>query len=289
MTPNADQRVEICCEDAAAALALLSAGAASGASASAVAGWQSVVLRTPLSAEPEIPLVAALAKAVPQLTVVIDHFRHCELLSRAAESAGRIISVLILVETGRQLMGVCPGPDCESLSRALVRQPGLRLRGLFADVERVEPGVGIEGLSAVQAAELAWHCLRTLRQRGLAAEDVVLGVGADDELPAESLTNTCTVVWAADCRGAGANLVASSGGDATVVGVRVISRPALEYCVIGAGARSGLLTSETRVLAPSGAIIDAWNAHHSRLRLAGAAVDLRIGDVVTLGNFRKHT
>lgn len=289
MKPNADQCLEICCEDAAAALALLSAGATSGASTSAGDRLQSVLLRTPLSAEADIPAAAALAKAVPQLTVVIDHFRHCELLSRAAESAGRMISVLIVVETGRQLMGVCPGPDCESLSRALVQQPGLRLRGLFADVERLESASGVAGLSAAHAAELARHCLRTLRQRGLVAEEVVLGVGADDDLPAGSLTDTCTVVRVPDCGGTSAIPSASSGGDATAVGVRVISRPALEYCVIGAGARSGLLTSETRVLAPAGAIIEAWSAYHSRLQLAGAATDLRIGDVVTLGNFRKHT
>lgn len=288
MKPNAEQCVEICCEDAAAALALLSAGA-SNASKSAVAGLPSVLLRTPLSAEADIPAAAALAKAVPQLTVVIDHFRHCELLSRAAESAGRMISVLIVVETGRQLMGVCPGPDCESLSRALVQQPGLRLRGLFADVERLESASSVVGLSATHAAELAQHCLRTLRQRGLGADEVVLGVGADDDLPAVSPTDTCTVVRVPDCGGTSAIPSASSGGDASAVGVRVISRPALEYCVIGAGARSGLLTSETRVLAPSGAIIEAWNAYHSRLQLAGAATDLRIGDVVTLGNFRKHT
>jgi D-serine deaminase-like pyridoxal phosphate-dependent protein len=286
MKPNADQ---ICCEDAVAALALLSARVAGGASTSAGAGLPSVLLRTPLSAESDIPLAAALAKAVPQLTVVIDHFRHCELLSRAAESAGRMISVLIVVETGRQLMGVCPGPDCASLSRALVQQPGLRLRGLFADTERVESAAGVAGLSAARAAELAWHCLRTLRQRGLLAEEVVLGLGADDELPAESLTDTCTVVRVSDCGWTGAIPGVASGEEASAVGVRVISRPALEYCVIGAGSRSGLVTSETRVLAPAGAIVEAWNGHHSRLQLAGAATDLRIGDVVTLGNFRKHT
>lgn len=289
MKPNADQRVEICCEDAAAALALLSAGATSGAATSAGGELPSVLLRTPLSAEAQIPLAAALAKAVPRLTVVIDHFRHSELLSRAAETAGRSISVLIVVETGRQLMGVFPGPDCESLSRAVVQQPGLRLRGVFADVERVESASGVAGLSVAHAAELAWHCLRTLRQRGLSAEDVVLGLGASDELPSESLTDTCTVVRLPDCGGAGAIRGAASGEDVSAVGVRVISRPALEYCVIGAGACSGLVTLETRVLAPMGAIVEAWNGHHSRLQLAGAAVDLRIGDVVTLGNFRKDT
>jgi D-serine deaminase-like pyridoxal phosphate-dependent protein len=248
-----------------------------------------VLLRTPISFEGEVPQLAALAVKTPRLTVVVDHFRHGELLSRAAESAGKKIAVLIAVDTGRQLMGVHPGPDCESLSRALVQQGGLRLRGIFADAEPSASAAGRQGLTAGRALELARHCLGHLRSRGIAAEDVVLGLGADEGLTAGPEADSCTLVWCPVevCGGVWWPATSATGGAACEV--RVISRPALEFCVIAAGSRSGLMTSAARVLKPSGARVSGWDVHHTRLHLTGAAVDLRIGDTVTLGNFDKHT
>ncbi|MFM7056079.1 MAG: alanine racemase [Planctomycetota bacterium] len=281
---------EICCGNiSAAAAALGSSSPAGGHTGSPPHGLPAVLLRTPLCTEPEVPVMAALAARVPRLTVVIDHFRHGELVSAAAKSAGRTISVLIAVDTGRQMPGVHPGPDCESLSRAVVGQEGLQLRGIFADTEPLESAAALQGLSAGRALQLARQCLRHLRSRGMAAEDVVLGLGTAEALTTGTELNGCTVVWGPPGMSSGA---LSSAAPATVeVGgkIRVISRPALEFCVIAAGSRSGLITAATRVLAPFGAEITAWNAHHSRLHLAGAAVDLRIGDAVTLGNFHNHT
>lgn len=283
------QSFEICCEDTSAATRVVSMNRPSNRPDSPATTPPALLLRTPPAAELDVPLVAALASAVPQLTVAVDHFLHGELLSRAANMAGRVIAVLTALDTGHQLMGVHPGPDCDALSRALARQPGLRLRGLFADMEPEIAEGGARKRPCGRVPDLARSCLRQLQSGGLPGTDVVLGVSAEDLLTAAKQVDGCMVVWSplAECYREFS--AAIPGPESATARVRVISRPALEYCIIGAGGRSGLITSGTRVLEPAGAVISGWSAHHARLDLSGEAVDLRIGSEVTLGNFRKHT
>lgn len=281
---------EVCCEDARRAVAaFLLAVPWSGEDS--VSGWlPALLLRSPPSAQSDIRMIAGLAASLPRLTVAVDHFRHVELLVRAAESIGKTISVLVAVDTGERLMGVHPGPDCESLSRAVAKQRCLSLRGIFASVEGGATVAPERGNSCVRTFELARSCVESLRLRGLQAGEVVLGIASEDLRAAAELVDRCMVVggpflgagWESSGRLAGA-------AGAGVFDARVISRPALEYCVIAAGSRSGLITSETEVIWPLGAVISGWNAHHARLQLADESLDLRIGSEVWLKNFHKHT
>ena len=67
-----------------------------------------------------------------QLVVVIDHFRHAELLSQCMVQSGRKIQVLIEVDLGRQSTGVRPGSDAALLAKAASLLPGLGVIGVFA-------------------------------------------------------------------------------------------------------------------------------------------------------------
>jgi D-serine deaminase-like pyridoxal phosphate-dependent protein len=281
---------EVCCEDACLATAAFSSAGDPGGQTSAVRSFPALLLRTPPTVFSDLPLIEELAAAVPQLTVAVDHFLHVELLSRAAQAAGKTIGVLVTVDTGGRLMGVHPGPDCEALSRAVAKQRGLFLRGIFVNVEEGARVASERGLACVRTFELARACVGSLGLRGLKATDVVLGITSEDLLPATYLMDRCMVVWSlfpGVARGSAAGDGVVSGAD--MVSVRVISRPALEYCVIAAGSRSGLMSSETAVVWPAGAVISGWNAHHARVQLAGESLDLRIGSEVTLKNFHKHT
>ncbi|MEJ7593859.1 MAG: alanine racemase [Planctomycetaceae bacterium] len=79
-----------------------------------------------------------------QMVVVIDHFRHAELLSQCMVQTCREIQVLIEVDIGRQSTGVRPGPDASLLARATSLLPGLRVIGVFATASccRAESAVG---------------------------------------------------------------------------------------------------------------------------------------------------
>lgn len=281
---------EVCCEDAVVAGCVFSFKDGPGCQSFGVRPAPALLLRTPPSAPSDVPLIAGLAATVPQLTVAVDHFLHVELLARAAQSVGCTIGVLVTVDAGGRFMGVHPGPDCVALSRAVAKQRGLFLRGVFASVEAGVTEAPERGLTCVRTFELARSCVESLRLRGLNATDVVLGVTPDGLPQATELMDRCMVVWG-PVSGVGCGVMAEFAGvaETEVLEVRVISRPALEYCVIGAGSQSGSITSETAVIWPLGAVISGWNAHHTRLLLSGESLDVRIGSEVRLKNFRKHT
>lgn len=233
-----------------------------------------LLLISPPTSTADCSVIAELTRIVPRLSVALDHFYHAELLSLAAAQTRRNISVLPTIETGRQLIGVRPGPDCHTLAQAIQRLPHISLRGLFASAQTLVYPASRKTLPTAKVLALVQHSLAQLQQRGLPAHDALI---LADQPPTPELAANLPANAVLFCAPTPRIAPPPTFKSPQSVSVPVLSRPALEYCVIAAGSRSGLINQHTRVLLPHNASITSWSTHHAQLTLPSTALDLLIG------------
>lgn len=222
-----------------------------------------------------------------QITAVIDHFRHAELLSQCVQScsnpAGVMIRVLIEVDLGQQSTGVCPGPDAARLASAAECLPGLNVVGVFASGhdcrDDIKPGDHNAASSTI--VTIAEHGLRSIREVTSECREIVVSLSsADDAAWSDSrVTSLITNPFMVINREAGDQARSPS----VLLISTVISRPTLEWCIIDAGRIALFDSSDVYVHTPAGATILRSIDDTSALQLSGEALDLRIGDTVQLG------
>ena len=252
----------------------------------AAAGFPNIILTGRAIDAESLQRLRAVAER-SQITAVIDHFRHAELLSQCVQScsnpASVMIRVLIEVDLGQQSTGVCPGPDAARLASAAQRLPGLQVAGVFVSSNNCRDDMesGDTNANRSTTVTIADHGLRSIRDViSECSEIVVLISSADDAARSDSRVTS---------------LIASpfmvnnkDGGDqgrspSVLLTSTVISRPTLEWCVIDAGRDALVDLSDVYVHTPAGATILRSTDDTSALQLSGAAIDLRIGDTVQLG------
>ncbi len=223
-----------------------------------------------------------------QITAVIDHFRHAELLSQcvqsSANSASVTLRVLIEVDLGQQSTGVCPGTDAARLAAAAARLPGLSVVGVFASCNECRDDGNFDENSTDSSANvtIAEHALRSICEVTPDCHEIVVLVSsADDAAWADSRVTSLIAspfmmmsMYADDqLRPPGVLLMSM-----------VVSRPTLEWCIIDAGKIALADASDIYVHAPAGATILRSTDNTSTLQLSGESIDLRIGDIVQLGS-----
>jgi D-serine deaminase-like pyridoxal phosphate-dependent protein len=221
-----------------------------------------------------------------QVIVVIDHFRHAELLSPWAVQSGCEIQVLIEVDTGRQSIGVRPGPDASLLATAATQLPGLKVIGIFAlahdpHAEHEHGDVDAELTATITIAE---HALRSIRGVSAACRETVISVSTLRRPSMQDARISCLVMSPFVDFAVETPLAAHQPCVSLIA--TVISRPTLERCVINAGTNAFGNMSDVRIHAPTGATILNSTSETSTLQISGEACDLRIGDPVrmTVGN-----
>jgi len=256
----------------------------------AVAGFSKIIITGRLIDAESLQRLRAVAERT-QITAVIDHFRHAELLSQCVQSCSNpadvMIRVLIEVDLGRQSTGVCPGPDAARLASAAERLPGLHVVGVFAsghdcrdDIKPGDHNAGDHNADSSEIVTIAEHGLRSIREVILeCSEIVVLMSSADDAAWSDSrVTSLMTSPFMVINKEAGDQARSPS----VLLISTVISRPTLEWCVIDAGRNSFVDSSDADVYTPAGATILRATDDTSALQLSGEAIDLRIGDTVQL-------
>lgn len=215
-----------------------------------------------------------------QLIVVIDHFRHAELLSQYVAQSGRCIQVLIEVDTGRQSTGVRPGPDASRLAAAALLLPGLEVIGVFASVMAdTTPHVSDESLDAI--VTIAEHALRSIRNVCHGCREIFVAVASiccPSIIPDTRID--CLIV--SPIHHAAGNSKNTACESCVSLIATVISRPTLEWCVIDAGTIALGHIADASVYAPSGATILHAASETTTLLISGEASDLRIGDLVRI-------
>ncbi len=221
-----------------------------------------------------------------QLVVVIDHFRHAELLSQCMVQTGREIQVLIEVDIGRQSTGVRPGPDASLLARATSLLPGLRVIGVFAFTQsgRAESALGASAADLAAIVTIAEHALQSIRDVSADCREILVASSSDRRrLMTDARINCLVVSPFADFPD---DTPRCAHPPCVSLIATVISRPTLEWCVINAGTNALGDLSDVHVHAPAGATIHHSTSETSTLLISGEACDLRIGDWVrlTVGN-----
>lgn len=230
-----------------------------------------VLLRYPIVVDPETANLIQLVQTVT-VTVVLDHFRHAELASRAAVSAGRTIDVLLDADCGHVGTGVNPGPDSVLLAEGIRRLPGLRIRGIYLRTRVIPNGPRRES-DLVNAIAVGRHCQKFVRQTGIPCEELI----SDEFFPGDETQFLTAVIHSPGPSIPATFHLATPGLSAPA---RVISRPSLEACVISAGRSDLNCVDVPVVLSPTGATIRTMDEEQTTLTLSGESLDLKIGDEV---------
>ena len=223
-----------------------------------------------------------------QMTAVIDHFRHAELLSQCvqscANSASVNIRVLIEVDLGQQSAGVCPGPDAARLASAITRLLGLSVVGVFASCHECRDDGNFDKNCADSSAHvtIAEHALRSIREVTSECHEIVVLVSSADD--AAWTDSRVTSLIASPFMMISLESEDQGRPPGVVLMSMVVSRPTLEWCIIDAGRIALADELDVYVHAPAGATILRATDNTSTLQLSGESIDLRIGDIVQLGS-----
>jgi len=210
------------------------------------------------------------------LQIVIDHFRHAELVSDAAVKARATIRVMIDVDLGYQRTGVRPGPDSVLLAQGIVRLPGLKLEGVFlrTSVLPESPWLTSDLQNSVIVGR---HCQKFIQSAGIACPNLVM-----EDSRGATLSPDVSMILNSPLPVAPGQIQEPVSSETAEWAARVIARPSLEWCVIDAGTNDLRTIEVPNVLKPPGATVRTMDREQTTLSLADESLDLRIGDVVTL-------
>jgi D-serine deaminase-like pyridoxal phosphate-dependent protein len=220
-----------------------------------------------------------LLTAGVRLSVAVDHYRHVELLSNVARSAGVEVGVMIDIDAGAHVTGVRPGPDAARLALAAAALPFIRVDGVHVD--------GLPGEDDRGCVSMAEHALLAIRRAGVDCDVIVCGI---------HIQNRCSRTSGEFRLVHSGPLFERTAASAAWIEVRdaaeaiveqkmeacVLSRPALDWCVIDRGRIDFGDSMTGRVQHPAGAVLDRLLDDVCTLRLAGESLDLTIGELVTL-------
>lgn len=243
------------------------------------AGFGAIVLLRPIVDPDDLSVLAQVCRQM-EVTAVVDHFRHVELLSRVAVESSTQICVLVEVDLGNETTGVRPGPDSVRLAQAAATMPGIEVSGIYIDDRQClwDPiSDSADRLTFDDCVNIGRHCQRMIRDAGVSCPSLVTGrVHRNESLVNEAVTR---VLFPVDAVG-NSLPVCESLVNAGVFEARVISRPSLEWCIVAVGIQQLSALQPSACLIPSGAKIRHLHEDVATLGLSGDALDLRIGDTV---------
>lgn len=99
----------------------------------AAAGFDDILLDTPVVTKSKIRRLCALASQAT-VTVAVDHPANVDQLSQAAVESGVELNVLVEIEAGMGRCGVSPDSEAVALARAVSDAQSLNFRGIMATV-----------------------------------------------------------------------------------------------------------------------------------------------------------
>jgi D-serine deaminase-like pyridoxal phosphate-dependent protein len=137
----------------------------------AKSGLDNILLAYPVFGENKLAKLAALALKT-KITIAVDSAVTAEALSRAAQSAGSTLDLLVEIDVGMRRCGVGSPEDAETLAKRIDSLAGLRFAGLnlYPGHIWVPPAEQVEPLRAL-TAKVA-EVLDRLSRSGLSCEVV---------------------------------------------------------------------------------------------------------------------
>jgi D-serine deaminase-like pyridoxal phosphate-dependent protein len=297
-TVEANLRAHVKLHKATAALAhrQLAAGSAgltcaklSEAESLASAGIKDILIANEIVGARKIQRLVNLA-AYTDIIVAVDNADNVADLSRAAQARGVQLRVLVEVNVGHKRCGVAPFEPALQLARAVHQAPGLIFKGVM----------GYDGHCTMKVAESEREaCSRAANELLVQTRDYIEAAGLKVEIVSGG--GTFTYRFAATTAGitevqAGTYLFNDTAfaehgvrdfGCALTVLATVISRPGWaenrDLAVIDVGRKNmDAFLGLPEVKSPEGATVFSMSQEHGRVRLEGAARDLRVGDKIEL-------
>lgn len=233
-------------------------------------------------------LLALMERA--RVAVAVDGLENAEILSNACYDAGKVVDVVIEVNTGLERAGLLPGEQVLQLAREVAQMPGVHLRGIMtheghagaaADSEAVQAAALKAGADMVATAEL-------LRREGIPIDTVSVG-----STPAAWYTPTVKGVtemrpgtYVFDDNSSFRLDGQGVDGVALRILTTVISRPAPDRAVIDAGSKTlAMDASRGRkghgyVVQYPDAVIARLSEEHGVLVLPPSAQGMRVGEKI---------
>lgn len=147
------------------------------------AGIRGVLLTSPILEPGKIARMVALA-ARGDVLLALGHARQAELLSEAAQKAGRTMDVLLDVDVGDRRTGILPGEPALELARGVARSKNLRLRGIQAYAGHASHVVGFAQRDKVS---------RQAMERALATRDLLTKAGFNIAILSGGSTGTYNI------------------------------------------------------------------------------------------------
>lgn len=238
-----------------------------------------MIVRYPIVRADDVDVLVRVCRQLA-IQIVVDHFRHAELVSDAAVKAGTTIGLLIDVDLGYQRTGVRPGPDSVLLAQGIVRLPGLKLEGVFlrTSVLPESPSLTSDLQNSITVGR---HCRKFIQSADIACPNLVMedsrGLVPDQDV--SMLLNSPLPV-------SPGQIQEPVSSETVEQAAYVIARPSLEWCVIDAGTNDLRTIEVPNVLRPGGATVRTMDREQTTLSLADESLDLRIGDIVALSSGR---
>lgn len=255
----------------------------------AAAGIKDILIANQIVGARKIRRLVNLAKTT-DIMVAVDNYQNVAELSEAATAKGVQIRVLVEVNIGHNRCGVAPFEPALALSKAVHEAPGLVYTGLM----------GYDGHCTFRVTESEREaCSRKAIALLVQTREYIEAAGLPIEIV--SAGGTFTYQYAAQAKGvtevqAGTYLLMDTAfrehgvrdfDCALTVLATVISRPAWaekdDLAIIDLG-RKGMdaFLGLPEVKEPQGATVFSFSQEHGRVRLEGAARDLRVGDTIEL-------
>ncbi len=229
------------------------------------------ILTDPVITADQIEELSLLA-ARSTVHVVVDHFQHVEWIRKAAVTANTTIGVLIQVDPGDGPGGLRPGHDTGDLARAAEQLTNVQVSGLAVQY----PGARFHDDSNAfrdRTSAVISSCsilLQQITQRNAATVLIDFPTGSHHfTTAAHVLQEAFSVEHAPEEAASGPQL-------------HVRSRPSLGVCILDAGRKTPGIPLLPKITAPAGATVRHVFDHHIEVVVADAALDLRIGDSVTI-------
>jgi D-serine deaminase-like pyridoxal phosphate-dependent protein len=234
-----------------------------------------MIVRYPIVRPDDVDVLVRVASRF-SLQIVVDHFRHAELVSEAAAMASATIGLLIDVDLGYQRTGVRPGPDSVLLAQGIMRLPGLKLGGVFlrTSVLPESPSLTSDLQNSITVGR---HCQKFIQSADIDCPNLVVEDSRGLPFGQDAL-----MILDSPLPVSPGQIQEPMSSENAEQAARVIARPSLEWCVIDAGTNDLRTIEVPNVLKPSGATVRTMDREQTTLSLADESLDLRIGDIVTL-------
>lgn len=209
-------------------------------------GIDDIFIANEIVGEVKLNRIMQLNKRI-RLAIGVDHMIQAKALSEKFAKSDKPIEVLIDIDTGDARTGVQPGEPVVSLSKAMIKLPGIKIRGIFTHDGHSYHAKDILEVKKIfkDSQEAMLKTANILKKEGIQVEEISVGSTPSflvaDILPGITEIRPGTYIFMDAAQG---NLLGSYNRCALTILTTISNRPTPYRVVVDAGTKA--LTSYVR-------------------------------------------